>query len=503
MKIQTPTLADLVSEEPRLRMLNHRLPSLQRSVNAVHLIAYLTAHPAGEPVPTGVLWILPTFSDLVHVEFDAWILQLAQSQSAGLVIPEARLAESTLLLADRLALPLFSLPANAIDDLFQTAWTKMTMHAYHALQRDMATIDSVTALWGKALTVQDFLRSLQSLGLSVSLKDESSPLGPPSGDTVTLDWGRGSGIRLQALTDMSARVIAHIRLLAAILLDREAGDIESQLRHRSEFLLELLVDPRVPTGSVIRAAEQFRLDLGRHHAIALWDLDAFEQFVSQGVSESSVLRLKSHLLQQLEKESQHLFGHGLVLAHSDEFVLIVESHEALTARQFASHIRTIQQALIPVLTRYRVMGITAGMGFSYTGVQGLRKSFEEAHEAMVVGRSRSGLGSVTHFADIGLERFLYGWIDSPRSQTLAQGFLDPLKQEPNGSELLNTLQIYLESRGRVSVASQALAIHRNTLRYRLEHINQILHIDVDDATTQLVLQLAFKALKMDTNLHKK
>ncbi len=497
------TLADLVNEEPRLRMLNHRLPSLQRSVNAVHLIADLTAHPVGDPITTGVLWILPTFSELMHVEFDAWILQLAQSQSAGLVIPEARMAESTLLLADRLALPLFSLPANAIDALFQTFWTKMTMQGFHALQREITTIDNITALWEQALTAQDFLLSLQSLGLAVSLNDESIPLDLPSGDTVTLDWGRGSGIRLQTHTAMSARIIAHIRLLAAILLDREAADIESQLRHRSEFLLELLVDPHVPTGSVIRAAEQFRLNLGRYHAIALWDLDAFEHFVSQGVSESSILRLKSQLLQQLEKETQHLLGHGLVLAHSDEFVLIVESHEAFTARQFSQHIRIVQQALTPILTRFRVLGITAGMGFSYTGVRGLRKSFEEAHEAMVVGRSRSGLGSVTHFADIGLERFLYGWIDSPRSQTLAQEFLDPLKQEPNGTELLNTLQLYLENRGRVSVASQALAIHRNTLRYRLEHINEILHIDVDDATTQLVLQLAFKALNMETNLHKK
>lgn len=80
MKMQTLTLTDLVNEEPRLRMLNHRLPSLQRSVNVVHLITALTAHPVGDPGPPGVLWILPTFSELMHMEFDAWILQLAQSR---------------------------------------------------------------------------------------------------------------------------------------------------------------------------------------------------------------------------------------------------------------------------------------------------------------------------------------------------------------------------------------------------------------------------------------
>ncbi len=496
------TLSELMQGDEPLRILNRRIPSIERPVSTVRLAISVAVQPQDELKSANVLWLLPVFAEALQVEFDSWVLHLAKSQSAGLVIPDTHLPESTLLLADRLALPLFSISLSAMNDFFQRTWTKLTMHEFHDLERDMMAIENITAVWEHALTLQDFLLSLESVGLSVSLNDEYAPPRTPPDDASCLNWGRGRGIVLKVHGEISPRVMAHIRLLSSILLDREAADIESQLRHRSEFLVELLVDPRMPTGSVIRAAKHYRLDLGRHHAIVLWDLDAFEQFVSAGVAESSILRLKSQLLQQIEKESKRLFGYGLVLAHSDEFVLIVESHEALAARSFTKHIQTIQQVLHPLLARYRVTGITAGMGYSYTGVQGLRKSFEESHEAMVVGRSRWGPGSLTHFADIGLERFLYGWIDSPRSRTLAQGFLDPLGHQPNGSELINTLQIYLESRGRVSVAAHALAIHRNTLRYRLDRINQILQIDVDDVTTQLVLQLAFKALSTDANLHK-
>lgn len=133
----------------------------------------------------------------------------------------------------------------------------------------------------------------------------------------------------------------------------------------------------------------------------------------------------------------------------------------------------------------------------------MRKSFEEAHEALVVGRSRHGFGSITHFKDIGIERFLYGWIDSPRSKSLSEDFLKPLLNEPNAQELLETLEIYMESRGRLSVAAAQLKIHRNSLRYRLDRISHLLHVDVDDSTTQLVLQLALKALNMENKLHKK
>ncbi len=497
------TLAALIDGESSLHILNHRPPTLDRVVSAVHLAAYSAKPLPHDPCSPDVLWIIPGFPEPAHVEFDAWILQLAQTASAGLIVPETRLAASTILLADRLAFPLLSIPPWAMDRFVYNAWSQMTMQAFYTLQQDQSTIDHITDLWAKAGNAQEFVDALDALGLPMGLDEDRNLREPTRAGQALLAWGRGRGMRLHTNVPISPRVFAHVQLLAAILLDREAGEIESQLRHRSEFLLELLVNPGVPTGSVIRAAEQFHLDLGRHHTIALWDLDAFGHFVSQGIPESSVLRLKSQILQQLEKESRSTFGHGLVLAHSDEFVLIVESHEALTAQQFTPQVRAIQHALVPILIRYRVAGITAGLGYSYTGVQGLRKSFEEAHEAMVVGRSRSGLGSVTHFGDMGLERFLYGWIDSPRSQMLAESFLTPLTDDPNGKELLHTLQVYLECRGRVSLASQTLAIHRNTLRYRLDRVQQILRIDVDDVTAQLVLQLAFKALNLDAELHKK
>jgi hypothetical protein len=137
----------------------------------------------------------------------------------------------------------------------------------------------------------------------------------------------------------------------AVFLDRDAAEIESVLRHRSEFLLELLVDPRVPvpTGSVMRAASRFNLDLGRVHTAIIWDMDKFSEYSRSAGSEQRILRAKGAVLEALEREARKTLGHGMVLPHSDEFVLIVESHERLLPDQALRGAEAIAKNLSPTL----------------------------------------------------------------------------------------------------------------------------------------------------------
>jgi sugar diacid utilization regulator len=324
--------------------------------------------------------------------------------------------------------------------------------------------------------------------------------------TESITWGRGLGSTLEVEVPESKafivrRIMPRLGELIGVLADREAAEIESDLRLRGELLLELLVEHGAPTGSVLRAAERYGIDLGTDHLVVLLDLDDFTQLVRQGLlPEVRILRLKRDLTATLEREGRALFGKVWVLPHSDEFVLVVAARSAdWPPARVVQAVRTLQQETVAVLRPYRVKGITAGLGFSYSGVQGLRKSFAEAHEALLVGRAQFGGHSVTHFKDLGLHRFLFGWFDSPRSQSLAYEFIRPmLEEDPSQrAQLLPTLRAYLDARGRMTQAAKVLGIHRNSLRYRLDRIAQLLGLDLDDADVQLVLQLVVRTLPED------
>jgi purine catabolism regulator len=61
------------------------------------------------------------------------------------------------------------------------------------------------------------------------------------------------------------------------------------------------------------------------------------------------------------------------------------------------------------------------------------------------------------------------------------------------AQLVRTLEEYLRHRGNVSATAEALYVHQNTLRQRLERIEQLTGIDLrgrDSLTLDLALRLA-------------
>jgi len=440
------------------------------------------------------LWIyLAADRSTISIELDRLILELAQHGAPGVAVVSRRLPQATCLLAERLQLPLMKMNPEAIGPFLATAYRLLTGAESQALHRELELLDRIYAIWHNNFTLRGFLDELAHEGLVVHWPSRSDDA------TYSVEWGRGRGSSFGISSPIvSPRIIQVLQLAVGVFLDMEAAEIESTLRHRSEILLELLVDPNVPSGSVIRAAERFNLDLGRIHTAFIWDLDNFSQYVGRS-SEETVLRVKAAVLTHLENASRRVFGHGMVLPHSDEFVLIVESRERLSPDYALTGAREIRHELLPLLSRYGLFGVTGGIGFPYDGPEGLRKSFEEAHEALTVGRARYGFGTVAHFKDLGLERFLYGWLDSPRSRELSHGLLRPIVEDPNREELLETLRVYLSAMGRPAQAAQKLHIHRNTLRYRIERIESLLKVDLHDAATQLVLQLALRAYELHQN----
>lgn len=72
----------------------------------------------------------------------------------------------------------------------------------------------------------------------------------------------------------------------------------------------------------------------------------------------------------------------------------------------------------------------------------------------------------------------------------------------NNTEFLNTLEVYLENNCNISKAAQMLHLHRNTMMYRVEKIEDILQIDLKEAEVTFRLRLGVRAKKILKIYHK-
>ena len=59
---------------------------------------------------------------------------------------------------------------------------------------------------------------------------------------------------------------------------------------------------------------------------------------------------------------------------------------------------------------------------------------------------------------------------------------------------INALEVFLEQGCNIAAATDALYVHRNTVKYRIKRIEEIMNIDLKDVTVQFNLRLAFKIM---------
>ncbi len=139
--------------------------------------------------------------------------------------------------------------------------------------------------------------------------------------------------------------------------------------------------------------------------------------------------------------------------------------------------------------------ISIGIGRYHLGLRGLAYSYEDARVALQLGSRSHGRNRVHCIDELGVAGFV-GVSDQRLKTELAARLLSPLNREP---ELLSTLEHFFAANCSPSTAAASLAVHRNTLAYRLDKISLLIGLDprrFDDAV-QIRLALLLRSLASD------
>jgi len=142
--------------------------------------------------------------------------------------------------------------------------------------------------------------------------------------------------------------------------------------------------------------------------------------------------------------------------------------------------------------------LSIGIGNQCQSVGDYRRGFAEADEALQMGQNLNRDGGVTHFNDLGVYRYLY---KIARMDDLRDMYQDQVARIANydrrkGTDLLDTLETYLECAGNLTKTSNRLFVHRNTLIQRLERLQSLCDIDLQERSNWLTLQVAIKVFKL-------
>jgi DNA-binding PucR family transcriptional regulator len=136
-----------------------------------------------------------------------------------------------------------------------------------------------------------------------------------------------------------------------------------------------------------------------------------------------------------------------------------------------------------------------GVGGVCDRVADFARSYREAALALRVQHAADLPDQATTFSELGVYRLLAD-VEQPTSvERFVDEWLGALLayDVKKGSDLVVTLSRYLACGKNYDATAKALAVHRSTLKYRLQRISEISGHDLSNADTQFNLQLATRA----------
>lgn len=163
------------------------------------------------------------------------------------------------------------------------------------------------------------------------------------------------------------------------------------------------------------------------------------------------------------------------------------------------HDKTTRDALVlrdlgNFLTEHHLIG---GVSQSSSRIRNLYSRHQQALKAMEMGTLLSATGPLFFYDTYSVYHCLELCMRDNDILQLCHSAVLLLEtyDRKYGTELLGTLHAYLSCRQNICDAAASLFVHRNTLSKRLEKINDIIHVDLNDAETVFHLMFSYRILE--------
>ncbi|GAB7105473.1 hypothetical protein JCM4814A_37870 [Streptomyces phaeofaciens JCM 4814] len=177
---------------------------------------------------------------------------------------------------------------------------------------------------------------------------------------------------------------------------------------------------------------------------------------------------------------------SLLTRRSDHVVLVADDRP---------HARALYEALARETgTRSGTIGVSAPCD----SLDDIPHRYQEAQRAMEVRRHSRERYGTTFFDELGLYRILGPGNDYRELETFVQEWLGQLidYDSRHHTSMVETLSRYFDFGGNYDETAESLAIHRSTLRYRLQRIRDISGNDLANVEDRLNLQVATRVWKI-------
>jgi len=272
---------------------------------------------------------------------------------------------------------------------------------------------------------------------------------------------------------------------------KEQTALETEHALKGEFLDELLSD-KVPVELLQKRADYMGYDFDTPHRFLLINTNCGSLQTKKENQEMLTARKKVvNLVRTILNRSQK---NVLIDEKSDVIIVLTDTGE--DSEEFEKIIRSIQS---------RHKGVFPGVPFSMCvskesrSIRQLRVVFEECQNNLNVMKRLGKKEEIIYVEKMTLFDFLYVSPSQNQLKVYAEQMLEKLLtyDENGGSQLIETLFLYLENKCNMQQTARDLNVSSSGLKYRMQRLREVGGIDLEDAKERFNIHLALNILIAD------
>lgn len=272
--------------------------------------------------------------------------------------------------------------------------------------------------------------------------------------------------------------------------NRHAQMLTSDEKRIDQITYDFLFTDTIESRDYTKIMESFGVNIDANRTAVLLEicdpgyLMLYEREIVEGEREKVIARTKRNLETLLEVfYTQH--KNNVIFYLGGKNFLILKDMGDSPADYQDEFKKTLNNLHYNIETELRTK-ITIGVGDFKEGLEGIKESFTEARTALRFGEQTWGLDKIYHYDNFGVVAPLF----SGANKDNIHFSKDIIRKIAKHEGLLETLTTYLDSDLSLTKTSKKLKIHRNTLVYRLNRIDELTSLDPKSFNDAFQLKVA-------------
>lgn len=277
---------------------------------------------------------------------------------------------------------------------------------------------------------------------------------------------------------------------------------ENKLQKESmdSFMREIIFGNTDITDEITNRATLYGYNPNKIYVPLVLDIDNFSGYlkIKSIKNENVIVNIKMQIQEIIE---QVIYNHNkkyLYAIQGDAFFIMVgiDKNHYKTDTILMEDINFIAENIRKAVSmRIKSLTVSIGIGEICSDLKDFRKVIFQAQKALEISKGCGNKNCITKYKDLGIYRLFLQANTQDEIRGLYDETLSKLKEydDKNSTNLMETLVVYMEQSRNLGKTAEALYVHRNTMKYRISRIEELLECNLKDDKTAFNIMLCIEA----------